>query len=193
MARINLLPWREERRKQRQRQFLTTLGGAAVLMVAVVGFAHTHISGLIEHQHGRNEFLNSEIRALDKKIAEIRELDETKRKLLARMEVIQQLQSSRPQIVHLFDQLARTVPEGVYLSSIVHQGDVLTIEGVAQSNARVSAYMHKLDDSGWLEKAKLQVIETREKQDSDSRERLSRFTLRVRQITKPGEDTVQTS
>ena len=93
MARINLLPWREERRKQRQRQFLTTLGGAAVLMVAVVGFAHTHISGLIEHQHKRNDFLNSEIRALDKKIAEIRELDETKRKLLARMEIIQQLQS----------------------------------------------------------------------------------------------------
>lgn len=191
MARINLLPWREERRRLRQRQFLTTLAGAAIAMGAVVLYGHSHTAGLIEDQRQRNEYLQAEIEKLDRQIAEIRHLDETKRRLLARMEVIQELQSSRPQIVHLFDQLARTVPEGVHLFSVNHQGAVLTIEGVAQSNARVSAYMHNLDDSIWLKDPRLLVIETREEQDT--RERRSRFTLEVRQTTQLDEEQKESS
>jgi len=191
MARINLLPWREERRRHRQRQFFMTLGGAALAMAGVIAYAHSHIGAMIEHQNARNDFLRAEIKIMDEKIAEIKDLDQTKRRLLARMDVIQQLQSSRPRIVHLFDQLARTVPEGVYLSKLSHQGNVLTIDGVAQSNARVSAYMQNLEASEWLEKPKLQVIETRE--EKGSRDRLSRFTLEARQGTRTTEQVEETS
>lgn len=183
MARINLLPWRAERRKERQRQFLSVLGGAAILMVLIVVYAHFHINTLFEYQRQRNTYLTNEIDALDQKIKEIKKLEATKAKLLARMDIIQQLQESRPQIVHLFDELAKTVPEGVYLTRIAHQGKALTVEGIAQSNARVSAYMHNLDRSAWLEAPKLQVIESQ----SDSHERVSRFTLEVMQVTEiPG-------
>jgi type IV pilus assembly protein PilN len=191
MARINLLPWREERRRLRQRQFLTTVAGAVLLMGGVVLYTHTHVAGLISYQQERNGFLSSEIEVLDRKIAEISDLDATKRKLLARMEIIQQLQSSRPQIVHLFDQLARTVPEGVYLSTLTHQGNVLTIEGVAQSNARVSAYMHNIEDSTWLTEPRLQIIESREQEESQ--ERLSRFTLEVKQVSQKAQEAKATS
>ncbi len=185
MARINLLPWREELRKERQREFLSILGGAAVLVLAIVLYTHVHINGMIEHQERRNEFLTQEIAALDKKIKEIKELDKTKRKLLARMDIIQQLQRSRPRVVHLFDELAKTIPEGVYLTQLSRKGDLLTMRGVAQSNARVSAYMHNLDNSLWLAEPKLGVIETKGK----SQDRVSNFTMKVKQVTTSPKET----
>lgn len=180
MAKINLLPWRDERRKQRKRDFLSMLGGVALLMALFLVLGHSHVDGLIDYQRERNDFLKQEITRLDQKIKEIKELEDTKARLLARMEIIQQLQKSRPEIVHLFDELAKTVPEGVYLLQIAHKGNSLTVQGVAQSNARVSTYMHNLDASPWLSDPKLEVIETKGK----GRERASHFTLQVKHVER---------
>lgn len=116
---------------------------------------------MIENQQNRNRFVQNEISVLDKKIKEIKALDKTKSKLLARMEVIQRLQSSRPEIVHMFDQLARTVPEGVYLTKFSQRGKNLAIAGNAQSNTRVSAYMRNLEKSPWLKGTDLNVIRSK--------------------------------
>ncbi len=180
MAHINLLPWREELRKQKQQQFAVIAGGTAVLGALLVLLAHMQMEGLIESQNQRNKFLQAEISKLDKKIARIRDLEKTKTALLARMDIIQQLQRSRPQSVHLMDELVRTLPDGVYLNKITQKGASLTLAGVAQSNARVSAYMRNIDNSEWLGNPKLDVIETKE----DDRRRTAQFTLRASQINK---------
>ena len=122
MAKINLLPWREELRKQRQVDFLIWLAVGVLVSIFVMTGVHFSIEGLIETQGNRNRLIQNEISVLDKKIKEIQALDKTKSKLLARMEVIQRLQSSRPEIVHMFDQLAKTVPEGVYLTQFSQNG-----------------------------------------------------------------------
>lgn len=183
MAHINLLPWRAKLRKERQRQFAT----AILLSVALVGLlmfvVHLHMAGLIEAQDARNEFLNQEIAALDKRIKEIKELESTKAKLLARMNVIEQLQRSRPYVVHLIDEMVRVVPEGVHLTSFEHRGAGISLQGVAQSNARVSAYMRNLDNSAWFGDPRLDVIQTKERDNS----RISEFTLQAKQ-TVPGAD-----
>ncbi len=185
MVRINLLPWREMRRKERERQFYSVIGGSALLMGAVVLYVHLHIGGLIDAQEGRNKFIKDQIAAVDKKIAEIRELEKEKKRLLARMNIIQQLQSSRPVVVHLFDELVETLPDGVYLTNISQKGSDITLKGVAQSNARVSAFMRKLDTSAWLGNPRLQVIKTSKK----GAQRTSSFTLTVKQIAqKTGPD-----
>ena len=161
MAKINLLPWREELRKQNQLEFLIMLGLGAVVAIAIMAATHFTFGGMIENQKNRNSFLNSEISVLDKKIREIRELEKTKNKLISRMDVIQRLQGSRSEIVHMFDQLARTVPEGVYLTKFSQRGKSLAISGNAQSNARVSAYMHSLERSPWLKGADLKTIKSK--------------------------------
>lgn len=181
MAKINLLPWREELRKQRQVDFLIFLGMGVLASVLMMVAVHYTIDGLIETQNNRNRFIQNEISVLDKKIKEIEALDKTKSKLLARMEVIQRLQSSRPEIVHLFDQLAKTVPEGVHLTKFKQSGNNLAIEGNAQSNTRVSAYMRNLEQSPWLKGTDLNVIRSKGV-DANS------FTLKVAQ-TKIGEPT----
>lgn len=162
MARINLLPWREVRRQVRQKEFISVAAFAAVMTVAAVGFVHIHIAGLIEYQERRNAYLESEIRILDERIKEIQKLESTKKALLERMTVIENLQAARPGIVHLFDQLVRTLPEGTYLTGVKQVGSKLVITGKAESNARVSAYMRNIDASGWMDGATLNVIETRE-------------------------------
>lgn len=161
MAKINLLPWREELRTEKTRQFITMIGLSAFMTAAIILLVHVNIAGLISHQESRNDILNKEIEKLDLALKEIKELENTKEELLSRMEVIQSLQQRRPQIVHLFDEFVRTVPDGIYLTSIKQQGNALTINGVAESNGRVSAYMRNIDASEWMSTPKLSVIKTK--------------------------------
>lgn len=162
MARINLLPWRAERRKQRQREFYAMLGLAAVgglLLSLMVWFYYDRqVSG----QGERNTFLQAEIDKVKLQNKEIDRLDAQKDRLLARKAVIEELQSKRSQMVHLFDALVRTIPDGVVLTALKQEGDVLTLEGRTQSNARVSAYMRNLETSGWMTNPELSIIEARD-------------------------------
>lgn len=174
MARINLLPWREERRRERTRQFLGMLIiGVLAAVVATFG-GKLYMDGWLDHQRDRNAYLESEIAAMDRKIREIEELEETRSQLLARKEIIEQLQRRRSQMVHLFDELARTIPDGVYLTSVRHTGTTLTLNGIAESSARVSAYMRNIESSEWLVKPELRVIETVQREGEG---RVREFTL----------------
>lgn len=161
MAHINLLPWREEQRQEQTRQFATILGLSLALTAAIIFMVHTVFDNQINHQKYRNKILQDEIALLDESLKQIAALEETKEQLLARMDIIQSLQQQRPQIVHLFDDFVRTVPEGIYLTKIQQSGTKLTIKGVAESNGRVSAYMRNIDTSEWMATPKLKVIETK--------------------------------
>jgi type IV pilus assembly protein PilN len=179
MTRINLLPWREERRQEQKKQF----GILAVLMIflggAVVGLIHIQMASKIDYQLSRNKFMSTEIAKLDDEIKEIRELKKVRRSLLERMEVIQALQTSRPSIVHLFTEIVSTVPNGVYLRTLTQKDDNLQMTGEAESHARVSTYMRNLSDSEWLKDPSLTVIEVQDKKVN----RISTFTLRVKQTS----------
>lgn len=177
MARINLLPWRETRRNEQQKEFFTLMAMAGALCGLVVLLTHFEINGRINHQDNRNQFLTNEIKVLDGKIKEIKKLDSTRQALIERMEVIQNLQQTRPSIVHLFDELVKTLPEGVHLSSLKQSGNSLSLTGKAESNARVSSYMRKIDDSEWLSSPSLGVIETKETELA----RISSFSMSARQ------------
>jgi len=162
MPRINLLPWRAELRARRRNQFFVGLGaslGAAGLAVLISNFV---MDGIIGNQNSRNDLLKTEISALDKRIADILELEAKKERLLARMEIIEELQRSRPEIVHVFDELVQTLPDGVRLISVKQTGRRLEIKGDAESNTRVSAFMRNIDKSKWLTQPDLQVVEVRE-------------------------------
>jgi len=161
MARINLLPWRAERRKLRQKEFMTMLGLSAAAGVVLWFLLNTYYNNQISGQNERNAYLQDQIAQVDKQITEIDQLDKKKAKLLARKEVIEQLQANRSQMVHLFDSLVRTIPDGVILTSIKQEGDKLTLEGRSQSNARVSTYMRNLEGSGWMSKPDLSIIEAK--------------------------------
>lgn len=176
MAHINLLPWREEQRHEQTRQFATIAALSLVLTGAVIFLIHVTISNQIDHQIARNKILQDEITTLDASLKQIATLEDTKEQLLARMDVIQSLQQRRPQIVHLFDEIVRTVPEGLYLTSLKQQAEQLTVQGVAESNGRVSAYMRNIDASEWMATPKLQVIETKK-----GTLRSSNFTLTTAQ------------
>ena len=184
MTRLNLLPWRDQRRKEQDRQLLSIAVGVWILMGLVIFYAHLHVSGLIENQQKRNEFLDKETKKLDEEIKEIKELQAARAALLARMRVIQQLQLDRTQVVHLFDDLVRKMPEGVYLTSLKQAGPLITLTGNAQSNARVSALMRNLDASDWYTKPDLDVINIKTK----GNDRVSEFTLRVNQKIKLEKD-----
>ena len=162
MARINLLPWRAERRKSRQKEFAGMLGLSALAGVLVAFLIVSFYNGRIGGQTERNDFLRGEITKVDGQIKEIEQLDQKKSKLLARKEVIEQLQSNRSQMVHLFDSLVRTIPDGVTLTAIKQEGDILTLSGRSQSNARVSTYMRNLESSGWMTNPDLNIIEAKE-------------------------------
>ena len=161
MAHINLLPWREEQRQEQTRQFATVTVLSLILTGALVFMVHVTFNNQIDHQQFRNKMLQDEIKTLDEALKQIETLEETKEQLLARMDIIQSLQQQRPQIVHLFDDFVRTVPEGIYLTNIEQQGEQLTIKGVAESNGRVSAYMRNIDASSWMATPKLKVIQTK--------------------------------
>jgi type IV pilus assembly protein PilN len=183
MAHINLLPWREEQRQEQTRQFATMTGLSLLLTAALVFLVHVTVENQIDHQKFRNKMLQDEIATLDKALEQIAKLEETKAQLLARMDVIQSLQQRRPQIVHLFDDFVRTVPEGIFLSQITQDADQLTIKGVAESNGRVSAYMRNIDASDWMATPKLKVIKTKK-----GAQRSSDFTLITSQSLPPSAD-----
>lgn len=174
MAHINLLPWREELRKQKQKEF----GVSAIISVAVAGvvvlLAHLQVSGMINTQQERNAFLEAEIKILNERIGRIKELKALKNDLLARMTVIQELQGSRPESVHLADELVRSLPEGVYLNKFSQKQKNLSMTGVAQSNARVSDYMRNIEDSEWFTNPRLDQITTKQQKNR----RIANFALR---------------
>lgn len=177
MAKINLLPWREERRKKQQQEFVTGIGiGIAITCLILVG-VYLYIEGMKEYQSKRNAILQNEIAVLDKRIREIKDIEEKKNKLLTKIEFIQQLQESRPEIVHLFEELAKTTPEGVYLTKFVQAGSALTLDGKAESNARVSAYMRAIDASPWVGSSVLGVI----RGDGGKKGVLNEFSMTAKQ------------
>ena len=168
MAKINLLPWREEQRKELKQEFFTIAGAFVVLTICVWGAIHFINTQRIDYQLSRNTILDGEIVKLDKKIEEIEALEKEKQRLKARIEAIEQLQGNRPLIVRLFDEMVTSLPEGVSLVSVTQKGKAVTINGVAQSNARVSSFMRKLEESEWLGDPQLDVIEA--KDDGAARE-----------------------
>jgi type IV pilus assembly protein PilN len=178
---INLLPWREELRQEKKKEFGMLTLVMMILASAFVGLAYFQMSSKIDYQLSRNKYLSDEIAKLDKQIAEISDLKRVRRSLVERMEVIQDLQRSRPSIVHLFTEIVTTVPNGVYLESLTQTGANLLMNGEAESNARVSTYMRNLDASDWLKQPNLTVIEVEDIKVN----RISKFTLTVKQ-TSPG-------
>jgi type IV pilus assembly protein PilN len=163
MAHINLLPWRDELRKEQTRHFVSLLGISALFTAALILLVQVNIIKMINHQEFRNKLLESEIAKLETQLNEIKGLEDTKTKLLSRMEIIQSLQQKRPQIVHVFDEIVRTVPEGIYLTAIKQTGDSFEFTGVTESNGRVSAYMRNIEASPWMKNPKLKVIESKRK------------------------------
>ena len=159
MARINLLPWRAERRRQRKQQFNMMLGAAALAGLLLSGLIWLYYNGQISGQKERNDFLKGQIAELDRQIAEIKELDEKKADLLRRKQAIEELQSNRYQMVHLFDSVVRTLPDGIVLTQLKQEGEVLTIDGRSESNARVAMYMRNIEGSGWMTSPEVNVIE----------------------------------
>src|SRR5690554_7700711 len=178
MPRINLLPWREELRQKRKKEFMTWMLGALLVGGLAVYGSKLTVQGWIDNQQARNELLRSEIAVLDRQIAEISGLETQKARLLARMEIIDQLQRSRPESVHLFDELVKTLPDGVYLTEVRQTGNRIEIKGEAQSSTRVSALMRNIDESPWLRNPGLDVVETRE----TGAQRNSRFTIFAHQV-----------
>jgi type IV pilus assembly protein PilN len=160
---INLLPWREEQRQEQKKKFAMMAAMTCVLAAAIVGLIHFQMQNKIDYQESRNRFMTNEIKKVDEEITEISELQKVRRSLVERMEVIQDLQGSRPSIVHLFTEIVSTVPNGVYLESMVQTGSNLAINGEAESNARVSTYMRNLQASAWLKDPNLTVIEIEDK------------------------------
>jgi type IV pilus assembly protein PilN len=163
MPRINLLPWRQQQRKERKAKFFVALGGAAIAAAAVAGTGYLTFERMISRQEARNNVLRKEIVELDKQIEKINTLEREKARFIARMEIIERLQRSRPEIVHLFDELAKTVPDGAYLTAVTQNDKRLKIEGVAQSSTRVSTFMRRIDESAWLKNPELEVIENKDK------------------------------
>jgi type IV pilus assembly protein PilN len=160
MPRINLLPWRETERKVRRREFVIATGAAMLAAGIFVLCGKLVYSSLTDAQLAKNDLLNREIVKLDAQIADIHGLEGRRQRLIARMEIIERLQRKRPEIVHLFDELVRTVPEGVYLTQIKETGNKLEIHGVAQSATRVSTFMRNIEASTWMDNPQLQVVET---------------------------------
>ena len=175
MIRINLLPHRELRRKQQQKEFFILLGIVAGMGATVWFAAHSYLGGQLEEQNGRNTYLETEIAALDKQIEEIKKVQEQTSALLQRKKVVESLQANRAETVYLLDQLVRQLPDGVYLKAVQQRGSKVSINGFAQSNARVSTFMRNLESSPYLEKPSL--VEIRAVTDKTSR--LSEFTLTV--------------
>ena len=184
MPRINLLPWREELRQKRKKDFLLALVGAVLVGGLLSYGAKLTVKGWISGQSNRNNILRTEITQLDLQIEEINALDAQKSRLLARMEIIDQLQRSRPEVVHLFDELVETLPEGVYLTQVNQTNTRVEIVGSAQSSTRVSAIMRNIDNSDWLRDPQLEIVET---VDADVG-RNAQFTVYAQQIGMDEDD-----
>jgi type IV pilus assembly protein PilN len=184
MPRINLLPWREEERKERKLAFTVALGAAAVAAGVVTFAAYLMFGSMIDAQEARNEKLRSEIKHLDKQIEEINDLESAKQKFIARMEIIEKLQRSRPEIVHVFDEIVRTLPDGVYLTGVKQTDKRFKFDGVAQSSTRVSSFMRNIDGSEWLRNPELEVVQTTKDKGGAG----SNFTLYADQASTAAQD-----
>jgi len=181
MPRINLLPWRDAQRRERKLAFLVALGVAALAAGVTAFAAYLMYGSMIEAQQRRNNNLRAAIKTLDHQIEEINSLESAKQKFIARMEIIEKLQRSRPEIVHVFDEVVRTLPEGVYLTAVKQNGMRLKFEGIAQSSTRVSSFMRNIDGSQWLRNPELQVVQTTKGSGPGSS-----FTLTADQVTTAG-------
>lgn len=175
MAKINLLPWREELRAERKKQFLTTLVMVAAIAVLSLFLADMYENAQIDHQQARNDYLSKHIAELDEQVAEIRNLQRRRTELIERMRIIQELQGNRPIIVRVMDQLVKTVPDGVFYTSLTTKDNVISIQGIAESNNRVSSLMRRLDASDWLENPNLDAV----KAAPDYGEQATTFNLTV--------------
>ncbi|MCC6076360.1 PilN domain-containing protein [Pseudomonas sp. GCM10022188] len=186
MARINLLPWREQRREERKQRFLVALGAVLVGAAALVFAGDQYLNAMIERQNARNEFVRKEIAVLDARIKEIKELKERRQQLLERMKIIQDLQGNRPIIARVFDQLVRTLPDGVHFTELKMTGKDIAVKGAAESNNRVSTLMRNLDASEWLMAPNLTEVKA---VTAGAVDQANVFQLTVQQ-TKPGEENV---
>ncbi|TWI54173.1 type IV pilus assembly protein PilN [Pseudomonas duriflava] len=186
MARINLLPWREQLREERKKRFLVIMGGMLALSAAILFLSGKYLTATIEHQDARNAYIQGEIAVLDARIKEISELRTRRQQLLERMKIIQDLQGNRPVIGHVFDQLVRTLPDGVYFNSLSMQGDTLAIVGEADSNNRVSNLMRNLDASDWLASPSLTEVKA-----LSTAEQTNSFQMTVKQTKPDAAVTVQ--
>lgn len=182
MARINLLPWREQLREERKQRFLVALAGVLVISAGLVFLGGQYLNGAIEQQTARNEFVRKEIAVLDARIKEISELKTRRAQLLERMKIIQDLQGNRPIIGRIFDQFVRTLPDGVYFSELKMEGKSIAITGAAESNNRVSNLMRNLESSDWLELPNLTEVKA---VTAGAVDQANVFKLSVQQ-TKPG-------
>jgi type IV pilus assembly protein PilN len=183
MPRINLLPWREAQRKERKLAFAVGMGVAAVAACVTAFSVYLMFGSMIQAQERRNEQLRAEIKAVDKQIEEINNLESAKQKFIARMKIIEQLQRSRPEIVHVFDEIVRTLPDGVYLTGVKQTALKLKFEGVAQSSTRVSSFMRNIDASDWLKNPELEVVQTTKTSGPGSS-----FTLTADEISNAAQD-----
>ncbi len=176
MAQINLLPWRDERRAELQKEFLAVLGAVVTTGVLILFVVDLFFSGQIQNQHDRNAYLTSNIEALNEQVEEIRDMQRRRTQLLDRMKVIQELQGNRPIIVRILDQLVRTVPDGVFYTELRSRSQVITINGIAESNNRVSSLMRRLDASDWFSEPNLEGVRAA----PDFGEQATRFNMTVK-------------
>jgi type IV pilus assembly protein PilN len=186
MPRINLLPWRDQERRDRKLAFFVALGGAVVMAAIALFVAYLLVGSMIDAQERRNERLRAQIKVLDKQIEEINDLDAQKQKYISRMQIIEKLQRSRPEVVHLFDELVKQMPDGTYLTTVKQTGTKLKLDGVAQSSTRVSALMRNISASQWLRNPELEVVQT--KSDTAG----SSFTLDAEQVSQSASDDTTT-
>lgn len=159
MATINLLPWRDKYREEKKKEFFVIMGGVAIVAVVIAFIWISHANGKVEHQRQRNQLLQSEITLLDKQVKEIEELQSRREELLELMRLIRDLEGTRSVIVHHFDELVRALPDGVFLTKLSRQGDVVSISGIAESNNRVSSFMRNLSASEWYDDPNLSTVE----------------------------------
>jgi len=183
MPRINLLPWREQERKERKLAFFVALGVAAVAAVLVAGAGYVMFNSMISSQERRNEQLRTEIKAVDRQIEQINDLESQKQRFISRMQVIEKLQRSRSEEVHLFDEITKTMPDGTYLTSIKQNGRKLKFEGVAQSSTRVSTLMRNISASQWMKDPELEVVESKSGSTAGDS-----FVLDASQVTTAGDE-----
>ena len=183
MARINLLPWRDQLRDERKKQFFAIWGATVVASLGILFMADLYISDGVNQQQRRNQYLQNQISLLNKSITEIKDLRTRKEQLLERMEVIQGLQGNRPVIVRVFDEVAKVIPEGVYFKDLAIDGNQLTLVGVSESNSRISALMRNFDASDWFTEPNLTAV----RKIAEGGEQMNEFDLTVKQIN-PGMD-----
>jgi type IV pilus assembly protein PilN len=186
MAKINLLPWREELRKQRQQDFLIALGVSVLLTCILFGLVYLHIEGMKEYQQKRNDMVQLEIDEVKKIIKEIDNIESKKNTLNTKIDLIKNLQASRPKIVRVFDELRRITPIGVYLLSVDQKGGDITITGKAETNAKVSDYMKAVENSKWLTSPNLKFVKGFGLQEVKGQ--LKEFTLQVKQPEEKKEE-----